>query len=75
MPPRTFRTMSCVNLTENHRRLLYLLARGQPVPDDLAPELEGLKRWGWVLQTNELSGVGWAHTAPVNRGVLGDTTD
>lgn len=69
-PPRTFPVVSCIDLTDDQRLLLGLLARGESVPD-LASALEELRRWGWVLQTDELSGVRWAHTAEAKRGVLG----
>lgn len=63
--------MSCVPLTADHCRVLELLSQNLPVPNDLASALDDLRRWSWVMGTDELTGVGWAHVGDLNRGVLG----
>lgn len=63
--------MSCVPLTNDQRRILDLLARGEPVPDDLAPVLEQLRAWGWVIGSGEMAGVGWSHYEGRSPGSVG----
>lgn len=67
--------MSCTTLTADQRRVLDLLAQGQPVPEDLVSVMVELVQWGWALRSGELTGVGWAHAGEVSRGVLGGDGD
>jgi hypothetical protein len=62
--------MSCIPLTDRHRRTLRDLVDGT-VPTD-SETLEELLRWGWVMPASlELTGVGRSHAESLPRGVLG----
>jgi hypothetical protein len=65
--------MPCVEPSADQRRVLALLARGEPVPNDLAEVVEELRAWGWVMpHTDELTGTGWSHAGVARkRGLLG----
>jgi hypothetical protein len=64
--------MPCVDPAPGHLDVLTLLARGEPVPEDLAAVDEELRRWGWVMSSfDELTGIGWAHAGVAGRGLLG----
>lgn len=63
--------MSCIPLTPDHRQVLDLLAQAQPVPDNLDTVLDELVRWGWVMPSGELTGVGRAHVGEGTGGRVG----
>ncbi len=67
--------MSCIALTDPHRRLLTALTGGPRQVTDLdgRESLDELRRWGWVFggEWVELTGAGWYHTGTVIGGPLG----
>ena len=36
------------------------------------PEWERARTWGWVMESGELTGTGWAHIRELPRGILID---
>lgn len=50
-----------VALSDRHRAVLAALADRQSVPDGYADVLEELVRWGWVMPSGELTGIGHRH--------------
>jgi hypothetical protein len=67
--------MSCVALTDPHRRLLTALTAGPRQVDDLdgRESLDELRRWGWVFggEWIELTGAGHYHAGSVVGGLVG----
>ncbi len=67
--------MSCITLTDPHRRLLTALTGGPHQVDDLDgwESLDELRRWGWVFGDEwvELTGAGHYHAGTVDGGPLG----
>lgn len=67
--PDTFLDVSCVELTDRHRRTLSDVAQGmEPADGETLKELRG---WGWVMPSSlELTGGGRAHAETLRGGVL-----
>ncbi len=63
--------MSCTPLSPDHRQVLDLLARNQPVPEHLTDVLVELKSSGWVMPGGELTGIGLRHVDGPKGGILG----
>ncbi len=67
--------MSCIALTDPHRRLLTTFTRGPRRVDDLdnRESLDELPRWGWVFggERVELTGAGHYHAGTVVGGWSG----
>jgi len=67
--------VSCITLTDLHRRPLTALTRGPRRVDDLngRESLDELRRWGWVFgdQWIELTGAGHDHAGTVVGGMVG----
>jgi len=64
--------MSCVDLTSEMTELIETLMR-YPLPDNelnrlqQSPVFAMARRWGWVMASGELTGIGWAHAAGLRR--------
>jgi hypothetical protein len=67
--------VSCIALTDPHRRLLTALTEGPRRVDDFDGRecLDELRSWGWVFGREwvELTGAGWYHTGTVVGGLVG----
>jgi hypothetical protein len=69
--------MSCVEITPEMRRLLDA-CRNYPLGPEVleqvraTPEWEQARKWGWVMETGELTGMGANHAGIRHRGILND---
>ena len=67
--------MSWVEVTDRMAILLHHLTRW-PLPDeDLArlrrtPEWIQARKWGWVMESGELTGIGSRRAGPISDGIL-----
>jgi hypothetical protein len=67
--------MSCTPLTPALRELPETLADWPDVevePFRTLPEWEQARAWGWVMESGELTGTGWAHVKELPGGLVRD---
>ena len=69
--------MSCVPITPEMRYLLEA-CRSWPVSPEVLdqiqvmPEWEQAQKWGWIMRTGRLTGMGAGHAGPLPKGIVHD---
>ena len=67
--------MSCVPVTPEMAELLEALQAGPDVDLEALrsrPEWEQARKWGWAMQSGELTGTGLAHAGELPRGIVSE---
>ncbi len=72
---RTFPAMSCTSISSAMRELLEALTVWPDVDTEglrRRPEWDQARSWGWVMESDELTGTGLAHVRELPRGLVSE---